>query len=56
MKDLLVIDADGHVRDRESDVWERLGDRWCFEGLSYRWLDLVEEYGPLTDATPGGAE
>jgi hypothetical protein len=44
-----VLDADG-------DVWKRDGDFWWFEGTHFEWDDLVEEYGPLTDATPGGTE
>ncbi len=42
------------VRDRDGDFWIRDGAGWLLRG-SYaavvQWLELINFYGPLTDAT-----
>jgi hypothetical protein len=43
----------GHNQEQAARV-QMIGV-WDSSGRQ-RWLDLVEEYGPLTDATPAGAE
>jgi hypothetical protein len=48
------------LKDHEGDVWTRdaeFPDRWWLtgEGISYRFEDLVDEYGPLEDVTEDGA-
>ncbi len=45
------------VRDRDGDLWDRVGNNMWRLGLTFErpWLDVVRRHGPLQDATPDSA-